>query len=228
MKKSFLLLSLIALLNFNNSSKGDGITNIPRISNDAFKQSCIKHQLLKLIDEINQEEEEASYLIRRNLSKYFGNAERSKVREIAKEIGIDPKWIYEIIWYESRGNPKAVNKQPGDPENAWLRVLKGRATGVIQFMPKTAKKLGTTTKDLFKMSVLEQLDYVRHYLKHWDDIYDLTTYEDTYLSVFYPYALGKPDTYVIGTGIITDQNPTVDTNNDGVITVKDFKEYSIS
>lgn len=37
------------------------------------------------------------------------------------------------------------------------------ATGLIQFMPSTAKQLGTTTDKLAAMTEVDQLDYVAKY-----------------------------------------------------------------
>tara|TARA_B100001057_G_scaffold390457_1_gene398405 strand:+ start:1134 stop:2876 length:1743 start_codon:yes stop_codon:yes gene_type:complete len=103
------------------------------------------------------------------------------------------------------------------------------ATGLIQFMPDTAKGLGTTTEALSKMSRSEQLEYVD---KHFEtnlkgrlgaeggDISDL------YMSVLFPVAVGKPDDFVLfGKGAISkkfegryEANKGLDANNDGSIT----------
>lgn len=103
------------------------------------------------------------------------------------------------------------------------------ATGLIQFMPDTAKGLGTTTEELSKMSRSEQLEYVD---KHFEtnlkgrlgteggDISDL------YMSVLFPVAVGKPDDFVLFgkgamkgyTGTAYEQNKGLDANNDGSIT----------
>ena len=39
------------------------------------------------------------------------------------------------------------------------------ATGLIQFMPSTAKDLGTSTTELADMSAVDQLDYVQKYFR---------------------------------------------------------------
>jgi len=213
MNKSIYLLLLLSSFNLTAITKGSIDIKEPKIDAVTFKMLCIKEQLLKLLEEADKAENISKYLKSKGLDKYFGTEERAEVSRICKEIGIKDEWLYAVIWFESRGNPKAVNKN-------------SKATGIIQFMPKTAKNLGTTTELLYNMSVIKQLQYVEKYLKKWDTKYDLNSYLDTYMAVFYPAALGKSRDYVIGTGKIVEQNSSVDTNKDGVITVKDFIEYS--
>ena len=54
----------------------------------------------------------------------------NKVIKISRELGIDPNWLMFVMWFDSRLNPKAVNQT-------------SMAGGLIQFMPSTAKALGT-------------------------------------------------------------------------------------
>lgn len=82
-----------------------------------------------------------------NLSDGFYN----KVVSIASRIGCSPDDLMAVMNSESGINPQAVNSNGG-------------ATGLIQFMPKTAKSLGTSTAQLKKMSAEEQLVYVEKYL----------------------------------------------------------------
>ena len=103
------------------------------------------------------------------------------------------------------------------------------ATGLIQFMPSTAKSLGTSTEELSQMSRSEQLSYVDKYLEtnlqgrmggEKADVSDL------YMSVLFPVAVGKPDDFVLfGEGAINEKyegryeaNKGLDANNDGSIT----------
>ena len=82
---------------------------------------------------------------------------------------------------ESGFDPAATNKQSG-------------ATGLIQFMPKTAAALGTTTDALRAMTAVEQLEYVRKYFKDRK-----LAARDVYPAIFFPAAIGKADDMVIGT-----------------------------
>ena len=67
-----------------------------------------------------------------------------------------------------------------------------RATGLIQFMPKTAEGLGTSTEELSKMSRSEQLEYVdKHFETNLkgrlgDEGGDIS---DLYMSVLFPAAV---------------------------------------
>jgi hypothetical protein len=130
-----------------------------------------------------------------------------------------------VMWSESRLNAQAVNKQPGDTEDPLARAAK-RATGLIQFMPDTALRLGTTNKALYSMTAIDQLHYVYKYFKPWTG--KMKSYFDLYLVTFFPAAIGKPDDYVLQTGklsasLIAKQNPFFDVNKDGKLTVGEIK-----
>lgn len=70
---------------------------------------------------------------------------------MAKRLNCESKDIQALIYSESGGDPKAVNKSSG-------------ATGLIQFMPKTAAGLGTSVDALRNMPAEQQLVYVEKYL----------------------------------------------------------------
>lgn len=139
----------------------------------------------------------------------------AKLQLISQKLSIHPEWLMIVMWAESRLNEKAVNPISG-------------ATGLIQFMPKTAQGLGTTTANLYLMSNVEQLDYVYQYFKPYAG--KLKSVYDLYLVTFFPVALGKPDDFVMQTStlsakVIAKQNPGVDINKDLQITVGEFKQY---
>lgn len=69
------------------------------------------------------------------------------------------------------------------------------ATGLIQFMPATAKSLGTTTDELAKMTPEDQLNYVYRYFLPYRG--RLKTLSDVYMAVLWPRAIGKPEDYVL-------------------------------
>lgn len=139
----------------------------------------------------------------------------AKVRSISSKLLIQPDWLMAVMWKESRINPRAVNSNGG-------------ATGLIQFMPATARSLGTTTAALRAMSNVEQLDWVYKYYKPY--ISKLNSYPDLYLATFFPAALGKADDWIIhssnlSAAAVADANPSIDLNRDRKITVGEFKEY---
>lgn len=86
------------------------------------------------------------------------------------------------------------------------------ATGLIQFMPATAIGLGTTCDALRAMSNVEQLEYVYKYLKPWRG--QFKDYVDLYCAIFWPAAVGKPDTYRITSDMVVRANPIFDINHD--------------
>lgn len=92
------------------------------------------------------------------------------------------------------------------------------AVGLLQFMPSTARALGTTTEKLTKMTAVEQLDYVEKYLHRFTG--KLNTIEDAYSAVLLPKLVGKPaDTVAFKKGTVAyRQNSSLDANNDGIIT----------
>ena len=141
-----------------------------------------------------------------------------KIISIAGLLGINPNWLMFIINFESAGtfSPSIMNGSGSG------------GCGLIQFMPNTAIGLGTSIAALKAMSNVEQLDYVYKYFKPFKGRYK--TIEDMYLVTFYPYALGKPDTYVIGSEKslawsqkVAQQNKVLDVNKDGTITLGEWK-----
>ena len=80
------------------------------------------------------------------LTKSFLN----KVKQVAQRIGCNYKDLLAVMNSESGLNSRAQNK-------------KGGASGLIQFMPATARALGTTTDALREMTPEQQLDYVEKF-----------------------------------------------------------------
>jgi hypothetical protein len=151
----------------------------------------------------------------------------AKVRNICRLLSINPDWLMMVMFMESSLDAQKVNKQPGDPDDDLTRSEK-RATGLIQFMPDTARSLGTSTKELYKMNALEQLNFVYQYFKKYTG--RIKSFHDLYLVTFFPAAMGKPDDFVFRTSkipasAIAKQNSALDFNKDGHITVGEFKEY---
>ena len=76
-----------------------------------------------------------------------------KVHKISARLQIKPEWLIQSMAFETGGtfSPSEKNRAGSS------------GTGMIQFMDKTARDLGTTTEKLSKMSQVEQLDYVEAY-----------------------------------------------------------------
>ena len=141
---------------------------------------------------------------------------KNKLKKVADKLGVQSNDLLAIMKQESGVDPQAVNKTSG-------------ATGLIQFMPDTARRLGTTTEELRNMDAVQQLDYVYKYfvmvgVRPGMDLGDL------YMAVFMPAHIGKPDNHVLGAagapgfaGAVYRQNSGLDRNKDGTITVADVK-----
>jgi len=147
------------------------------------------------------------------------------MNSLCTKLEINPNWLMMVMWSESRLNAQAVNKQAGDSTNPAVRAA-NRAVGLIQFMPDTAKNLGTTTQKLYAMSAIDQLHFVYAYFKPWTG--KIHSYFDLYLITFFPIAVGKPDEYILETtklaaSKIAKQNPFFDMNKDGKLTVGEIK-----
>lgn len=95
------------------------------------------------------------------------------------------------------------------------------ATGLIQFMPATARGLGTTVETLALMTAEQQLEYVREYFLPYRG--RLNSLSSVYMAILWPKAVGKPDDAVLwtreGSPVTYKQNAGLDANKDGTITV---------
>jgi hypothetical protein len=133
---------------------------------------------------------------------------KQKVIKIAANLGVSPDYLMACMAFETGGtfSPSIKN------------AAGSGATGLIQFMPSTAKHLGTTVEALAKMDAVIQLDYVEKYFKLTNK--PIKTLEDVYLSILYPAAVGKDANSALFTkGKKTyEQNSGFDANKDGIIT----------
>lgn len=140
---------------------------------------------------------------------------KAKLEKVAQKLGTTSHALLAVMKQESGVDPKARNKH-------------SNATGLIQFMPDTARRLGTTIEDLYNMDAVQQLDYVYKY-------YSMTgvgdgSVGDLYMATFMPKYIGYPDSHVLGRngeagfgGKVYAQNAGLDRNKDGTITVGDVK-----
>jgi hypothetical protein len=134
-----------------------------------------------------------------------------KVGAIEQRLKMEPGSLLAVMKFETGGT-----FDPGIKNRAG-----SGATGLLQFMPSTAKGLGTSTDALAQMSAEDQLEYVERYLSPYKG--KLGTLRDAYMAVLYPKAIGKPDWYPIfqqGTKAYT-QNAGLDRDKKGMVTVAD-------
>lgn len=116
-------------------------------------------------------------------------------------------WVVEI---ESRWHPEATN-------------MLSDATGLIQFLPSTARRLGTTTDALRRMSRREQAPFVGRYFASVHG--RPTMVGDTYLAVFAPAHVGHADQEVIYAepSLGWRQNPGLREGREGPITCQSVR-----
>ncbi len=127
-----------------------------------------------------------------------------KVEAMAQRLGTKAEYLMAVMSFESGLKPGAVNPQSG-------------ATGLIQFMPATAKGLGTSTAALKAMSADQQLKYVEAYFKPFEG--KLDTLEGAYTAVLSGKARPDPGTTLFSSGTLAySQNRGLDFNRDGRIT----------
>ena len=125
---------------------------------------------------------------------------QNKVRDIADKLGVEANDLISLFGLETGGKyDPSIQNSIG-------------ATGLIQFMPRTAKGLGTSVDALARMSALQQLDYVYKYLDRGAKPYKDVT--DLYMQIFYPRARSEEEDFVIGSErsdryakLVAKQNP---------------------
>lgn len=148
-----------------------------------------------------------------NVSQEF----RIKVKQIADRQRLNPNWYMAVMAFET-----------GDTFNPAEKNRAGSTgTGLLQFLEKTARSLGTTTRQLSMMTAVEQLDYVEKYFAQYQG--RIRSLDDMYMAVLWPIAIGKANDYVMWTktGQYSKeyaQNSGLDKNGDGQITKKEAAE----
>ena len=135
---------------------------------------------------------------------------------IEDQLGLKTEYLMPCMMFESGLNPKAKNPQ-------------STATGLIQFMEATAKRLGTTTAALAQMSGTRQLAYVYKYFREYADRgFDLRSWslEDTYMAILWPAGIGKPMEFSVFAQATRayEVNKGLDLDKDGFVTKREATE----
>ncbi|PZF71570.1 hypothetical protein [Taibaiella soli] len=139
-----------------------------------------------------------------------------KVTDIAAGLQIDPNWLMQVMYAESKLKASAQNIQKG-------RLI---AAGLLQWT--SASGAPGAPQSMLQRNHLQQLDWVKEYFKPYRG--KMHSYFDVYLVTFFPAAVGKQDNYVFSTSrlsasLIASQNPAVNIVKDGKITMAEFKQY---
>ena len=135
---------------------------------------------------------------------------KHKIVEVAARLKLNVNFLMAAMAFES-----------GETFSASVKNAAGSgAVGLIQFMPSTAKLLGTTIDALASMTAVEQLKYVEKYFEPYTG--RLQTVEDLYMAILWPAAIGKAEDYVLFDKVRTPkayaQNKGLDHNKDGKVT----------
>lgn len=131
----------------------------------------------------------------------------SEVNRVSEKFGLNPADMLALMRSESSLNPQAVNASTG-------------ATGLIQFMPATARSLGTTTEALRGMSAAQQMQYVE---KYFDSVRlpQGASAGQLYAYVFLPGRARREVLTAAGENFY-EANRGLDMDGDGRITISDL------
>ena len=135
---------------------------------------------------------------------------RDRVRWIGETLEVDPNYLMACMAWES-----------GETFRSDIKNAAGSgATGLIQFMPSTARALGTTVEKLARMSPEDQLNYVYKYFRPYAG--RLNNLGDVYMAILWPKGVGKDDSYVLfdraKAPTTFRQNAGLDLNKNGQVT----------
>ena len=135
---------------------------------------------------------------------------RAKVLDICRGFGWSndhASWLMSCMAFES-----------GETFSPSVKNAAGSgATGLIQFMPATARGLGTTTADLATLTAEQQLDFVKQYFKPYAA--RVKSLPDMYMAILLPKFVGQSESAVLfSEGIAYRQNAGLDANRDGRVT----------
>lgn len=138
------------------------------------------------------------------------SAFRKRVYELCDRQKLTPAYLMACMAWESGESfdPSITNRAGSG------------ATGLIQFMPATAKELGTSTTMLALMTPVDQLAFVEKYFSRYTGRLD--SLADHYMAILWPAGIGKPQSWSLwekGNRPTTyRQNAGLDTDRDGTIT----------
>lgn len=160
---------------------------------------------------MKKQEENLPLLFKDKVSGLSGDVKsfETGLRLLANNLGLTTSELMFVMDIESNVNAQAVNPNT-------------KATGLIQFMPKTAISLGTTVDMLKQMTATQQLVFVEKYLAPYKS--KIANVYDLYFAIFYPAAIGKPDNYSLP-AFVTPFNNLYDLNKDGKIQVGEIKSW---
>lgn len=119
-----------------------------------------------------------------------------KIVEVANSVGIrDPGWLANAINFESAQTFSPSQRNITCTQRYPNQISEKCAVGLIQFIPTTARKMGTTTDELAQLSHIEQMDKVKEYFAPYKG--RLNTAADVYMTIYHPAGVGHGPNYSI-------------------------------
>lgn len=159
----------------------------------------------------------------RGLEARTTNAFRWELLNVADRLATSADFLAAVMAFESAGTFSPAVRNPGG------------ARGLIQFMPSTAERLGTSSGGLSWMSAVMQLGYVERYYRPFRG--RLSSVEAVHMATFLPGLVGAPASTVVGRkddpssppgvapltlGQVYAENRGLDRDKDGTITIADI------
>ncbi len=143
------------------------------------------------------------------------NGFENKVQEVAHRLEVPAEWLMAVMYSESKFDASVSNHKGSG------------ATGLIQWMPATAKDFGITVEKLRNLNHVEQMEFVYTYLNNVRKKYGkYASLTELYLAILYPKALqGEQDfcyTLYATPSAAYKMNSGLDEDRDGRVTVRDI------
>jgi len=140
------------------------------------------------------------------------------VEDMCSDLDMHCMALLSVMDYESSFDPSIKN------------LAGSGATGLIQFMPNTAKNLGTSTKELAEMTQIDQLYWVGEYFSRQKRSFnlDLSDPVQVALGVFNPSYADNLDAVMFQKGSKGyRQNKGFDLNKDGKLTGREYAQKAL-
>lgn len=145
---------------------------------------------------------------------------KTTVAQLEPEFIIESKKVASEIGSSYEDFMRSMSFETGGTFCACQKSGASNAVGLIQFMPKTAQNIGTTSKELCDMTRTQQLSYVLKYFNSVRGSKKLDSLENIYMAIFWPAAIGKGSDYQLELSKAQyDANKGLDINKDGKVTV---------
>ena len=119
-----------------------------------------------------------------------------ELQAIAARLKTEPAWLLNVMASESLFDPSARNCLPGQT-----------ASGLLQFIERTAQSMGTTTAAIRRLGPIDQLRLVERYFTPFRG--RLNSLADVYLAVFRGFMIEGGETTVVAPLNQTDREQRV-------------------